>query len=95
MRRHATMRQPAVGLERAVLEQLHRHWGAVGVGHNLVILAVNDQHRYADLLQVFGEVGFRKYLMQSYPALAPPIIPCRHQLRIKASMGFTPGRLKL
>jgi hypothetical protein len=54
--RHA-VRESVVGLQRAVLHELRGQRPGVGVGHDLVVIAVHDQDRHADLLEVLGEVG--------------------------------------
>src|SRR6478735_8203030 len=57
--RHA-VRETLIGLQRAVLQKLGRQWAGVGVGNDLIVLAVHHQHRHADLLQVRGEIGLRE-----------------------------------
>jgi len=52
-----TVGEARVGLQCAVLEELHGEGGRVGVGHHLVVIAVHQQHGHCDLPQVFGEVG--------------------------------------
>src|SRR3546814_15945631 len=47
----------------------------IGVRHNLIILAVNDQHRHFDGLQVLGKVGFRKGLDTPITSLDAPHHP--------------------
>src|SRR3546814_6844330 len=47
----------------------------IGVRHNLIILAVNDQHRHFDGLQVLGKVGFRKSLDTPITSLDAPHHP--------------------
>src|SRR3546814_21179066 len=52
------VRQVLVGLERAVLLELDRQRRRIRIGHDLVVFAVDDHHRYVDRLQILGEVGF-------------------------------------
>ena len=51
------VRKALVGLQGRVLHQLGGQRTGVGVGHDLVVVAVHDQHRHGDLLQVRREVG--------------------------------------
>src|SRR5438067_892775 len=51
---------PFINLERPVFDQLDRQLGRVGDGDDLIVIAVKDQYRHSNFLQVFGEVGFRK-----------------------------------
>ena len=78
--RHA-VRKALVGLQRAVLQQLGRQRPGVGVGHDLIVVAVHHQHRHVDLLEVLGEVGLRERLDAvvmrlgaAHHALAPPVL---------------------
>src|SRR3546814_2909766 len=56
------VRQILVSPERTVLQELDCQRCGIGVRHNMIILAVNDQHRHFDGIQVLGKVGFRKRL---------------------------------
>src|SRR5580693_6747517 len=51
------VRVAVVGLQGPVLDQLGRQGAGVGVGHDLVVVAVHDQDGHGDLLEVVGEVG--------------------------------------
>src|SRR5690606_14527507 len=55
-RRAHAVRELLVDLERAVLEQLHRLERRVRDRHDLVVIAVQDERRHLDGLQVIGEV---------------------------------------
>ena len=84
-----------VGLERPVLHELRGQRPGVGVGHDLVVVAVHHQDRHRDLLQVLGEVGLREGddavvvgLRAAHHSLAPPVLDDRFR-RLR-----TPGRLK-
>jgi hypothetical protein len=75
-----TVRKPFVGLQRAVLEQFRGKRAGVRAGNDLIALAVHNQHRNRDLLEVFGEVSLREgddavvvSLGTAHHALAPPI----------------------
>src|SRR6516225_1235021 len=77
--RHA-VREILVGFQRAVFQQFHRQRTGSDIGNDLVVLAVHHQHRYRDLLQVFGEVRLRERddaivmsLGAAHHALAPPV----------------------
>ena len=74
------VREARVDLERAVLEQLDRQLGGVGDRHDLVVVAVHDQRRHVDRLEVLGEVGLREGLDAvvvglgaAHHALPPPV----------------------
>src|SRR5437879_4828147 len=77
--RHA-VREALVSLERALPQKLGRQGPGVRIGHDLVVVAVADQHRHVDLLQVLGEVGLGEgddavvvRLGAAHHALAPPV----------------------
>ncbi|MDT4846248.1 hypothetical protein FQZ97_802640 [compost metagenome] len=62
-------------------QQLDREARGVVDGDDLVVLPVQHQCRHGDLLQVFGEVGFREGrnavvmgLGAAVHALAPPVV---------------------
>src|SRR4029077_13585605 len=74
-------REATVGLQRPVPEKLGRQWPGVGIGNDLIVVAVHHEHRYGDLLQVFGEIGLGEgddavvvRLRAAHHALAPPVI---------------------
>src|SRR6266511_3422361 len=54
--RHA-VRESFVCLQRAVLHELGGQRSGVGVGNDLVVIAVHHQDRHRDLLEVLGEIG--------------------------------------
>ena len=53
-RRHA-VREALLGLQRPVLQQLCRQWPGVGIGNDLIVVAMHYQHRHCDLFEVVGE----------------------------------------
>src|SRR3954468_19841302 len=55
-RRHAVW-ESFVCLQRAVLHELGGQRSGVGVGNDLVVVAVHHQYRHRDLLEVLGEIG--------------------------------------
>src|SRR6266536_5846643 len=80
LRRDHAVRVVLVRLQRAVLEELGREWTGGLVGDDLVVLAMDDQNRHRDLLQILREVGLRKRddavimrLGTAHHALAPPV----------------------
>jgi hypothetical protein len=83
-----------VGFHSAMLQELRRQRSGGDIRDDLVVLAVHDQHRHIDLLQILGEIGLREGDNAVAMRLGPPIIPCRHQFQIVGSKLFTPGRLK-
>src|SRR5260370_12164306 len=54
--RHA-VRKALVGLQAAVLQQLGRPRPGIGIGDDLVVIAMHHQHGHGDLLEVVGEIG--------------------------------------
>src|SRR5258708_39274364 len=77
--RHA-VRKALVGLQRPVLQQLCRQWSSIGVGNELIVVAVHYQHRHGDLLEVVGEIGLRESddavvmrLGAAHHSLPPPV----------------------
>src|SRR6478609_3660484 len=52
----ASMRQFLVGLQAAVLEELHGERSRISIGYDLVILAVDNEHWHIDALEIFREV---------------------------------------
>ena len=91
--RHA-VRERFVRLQRPVPYEPGGQWSGVGVGDDLVIVAVHHQDRHRDLLEVLGEIGLGEGNDAVVFAFAPPIIPWRHQFSMIASDDSTPGRLK-
>ena len=89
-----TVRKSFVGLQRPVSQKLGGQRTRIRIGHDLIVLAVHHQHGHGDLLEVFGEIGLREGGDAVVVRLAPPIMPCRHQLAITASDFLAPGRLK-
>jgi hypothetical protein len=82
------VREAVIGLQRPVPHQLGRQRAGVDVGHNLVIIAVHDQDRHRDLLQVLGEVGLGERddpvvmgLRAAHHALPPPVLDDRLRRR--------------
>src|SRR5438034_4100640 len=74
------MRKALIGFQSAILEQLCRQRRRIGIRHDLIVIAMHHQHRYGDLLQVFGEVrlgkGYDAIIMRfcaSHHTLTPPI----------------------
>jgi hypothetical protein len=45
-----TVREAFVGFQRAILQQFGAQWRRVGIGYDLIIVAVHDQCRDRDLL---------------------------------------------
>ena len=81
---------PCVDFERAVLEQLRRQGRGVGDGHDLIIVAMQDEGRHRDAHQVLGEIGLREgldaivmRLGAAHHALAPPVPD--HRLRCRCA----------
>src|SRR5271170_7693550 len=81
--RHA-VREAVVGLQRPVLDELGGQRPGVGVGHDLVVIAVHDQDRHRDRLEVLGEVGLGERhdavvlgLGAAHHALPPPVVDDR------------------
>ena len=63
------------------MHELGRQRARVGVGDDLVVLSVLDQHRHRDLLEVLGEVGLGEgndavvvRLGPAHHPLAPPVL---------------------
>lgn len=69
------MREFLVDLQRGVLQELGREQGRVSDRHDLVVIAVHDEGRHGDDLQVFGEVGFGEGLDAVVMRLGAPIMP--------------------
>ena len=53
------VRKARIGHERTVLQELGGQRRGTGVRHDLVAIAVQDEHGQVDRLQVLGEVGLR------------------------------------
>ena len=73
-----------VGFQRPFLEQLRRQRTSVGVRNDLIVVAVHDQDRHGDLLQIRGEVGLGEgndavvmRFRAAHHALTPPILDDR------------------
>src|SRR4029450_10329549 len=62
VRRGHAMGQPGIDLEPGALDQLGREQRGVGDRNDLVVVAVHDQRRDVDALEVIGEVGLAECL---------------------------------
>ena len=69
-------------------QKLCRERSGIRKRHDLVILAVHDERRHVDGFQVGIS---EKALMQPCCALAPPIIPDRHQFCRTPSESWHPA----
>ena len=49
--------KPLLGFQDGALHQLGGEGGGVGVRDDLVVVAVHDQRRHGELLEILGEVG--------------------------------------
>src|SRR6059058_2339629 len=81
MRRAHAMRELLVDLQGALPEELRGEQRGIGDRDNLVVVAVHDEGRHVDDLQVLGEVGLREgsdavvmRLRAAHHALAPPVL---------------------
>src|SRR5262249_50853000 len=86
VRRTHAVRELLVDLQRALLEKLCGKRRRISDGDDLIVVAVHDQRRHVDDLQVFGEVGLREgldavvlRLGATHHCLAPPVVD--HALR--------------
>ena len=75
------VRKTLVDLQRCLLQQLCREQRRIGDRHDLVVVAVHDERRHVDDLQILGEVGFREGLDAvvvglgaAHHALPPPVL---------------------
>ena len=78
-RRHA-VREAGIGLQGGLAQNLHSKPGTVVDRDDLVVLAMHDEHRHVDDLEVLGEVRLREgldavvvRLGAAHHALAPPV----------------------
>ena len=58
-RAHA-VRQARVDFQRGAIDDLGRGQSRGADRHDLIIVAVHDEGRYVELLEIFGEIGFGK-----------------------------------
>src|ERR1700730_1666824 len=56
------MRQSGVNFERSALHNLGRHHRGNADWYDLIIIAMHNQRRHVELLEVFGKVGLREGL---------------------------------
>jgi len=56
------MRKSRINFQRRILNNLRRHQRRCADRNNLIVVAVHDERRDIDLLQVFSEIGFGKGL---------------------------------
>ena len=54
------MGKAGIHFQLGILDDLRGHQGRRPDRHDLVVLAVHDQHRDVDLFQILGEVGLRE-----------------------------------
>src|SRR5260370_1550872 len=80
------VRETLIGFQYRALHQLSAQRGGVGIGDDLVIVAMHDQSWHRELLQVLCEISPRESddaiivrLSSAHHALAPPIL--NHTLR--------------
>ncbi len=59
------MRQAGVSLERTIPQQFGRQWRRIRIRNDLVVVAVQDQGRHLDRLEILRESVSEKALMQS------------------------------
>lgn len=52
-----SVRRPGIDLEGAVADEIDRLVRCSVDGHDLIIVAVRDQDRHVEGVEVFGEVG--------------------------------------
>src|SRR5712692_5310681 len=57
-----TVRRPRIDLQRGTLDELGLEQAGVGERHDLVGVALQDERRYVELLQVLGLICFRERL---------------------------------
>src|SRR2546423_13766308 len=76
------MRKSGVYLERRVLHNLRGHLSRRADGHDLIIVAVKDEGRHIELLQVLSEISLRESLdavvmgfNATHHSLQPPALP--------------------
>ena len=56
------MRRTLDDFQRGTLDDLRRQQCRIRDGHNLIVVAVQDQRRHVELLQVLAEVSLREDL---------------------------------
>ena len=89
---HQAVRRACVDLERGVLDHLRRAVPADRDRHDLVVVAVDDQRRDVELLQVLGEVGLGERLDAIVGGGKPACMPGARTI-VKALRTLAPGRL--
>ena len=62
VRRAQTMRGALIDLQNCAFDELGLEQASVGERHDLVVVALNDQGRHVELLQVLGLVSFGERL---------------------------------
>ncbi len=94
VRRAHAVRRALVDLQRRALDDLGREQRRGADRHDLIVVAVQDQRRHVELLQVLGEVGLGKRLDAEIatPGM-PAIMPCSQNESRTPSETFAPGRL--
>ena len=80
-----------VDLERGSCHQLGRQQGRVGDRDDLVVVAVDDQRRHVDPLQVLGEVGLGERLDAVVGALSAASCPAARTSRGRLARPWRPA----
>ena len=87
------VRRAWIDLQRRVLDDLRRHPSGRINRHDLVVVAMDDQGRHVDLLQILGVVDLGELMDAVELSLQPPIIPCSQKESRTPSDKVAPGRL--
>jgi hypothetical protein len=88
--------KPWIELQSGISKKLDLEQSSAFIWNDLIVFTLHDKRCYIDAFQVLSEVRFRERLdtiVMGQWALAPPIMPWRHQILNKPSSGLSPGRL--
>ena len=91
--RAQAVRGALVNLQGRALDELGLELAGVGERHDLVVVALNDERRYVELLQVLGLIRLGERLDAEVCGRKPAIIPCNQNDSRTPSETFAPGRL--
>src|SRR5579883_2982488 len=74
-----SMRRAGIDLQSGALDDLGRHHAGGPDRHDLIVVAVDDERRHVDFLQIFGEIDLRKFV----DAIELPLEAAQHALKPK------------
>ena len=89
---HQPVRRTGIDFQYGLLDQLRRQQRQICDRNDLVVIAVKNQRWNVDLLEILGEIGFRKRLDAFIGTLKPTCIDQSQNASLMPCDTFDPGR---